>query len=643
MKSRTSFYNKTLLRKNITRFAPLWGIYQLCLLVGLGLMYMEADNRIVNFWFASNMAQCIQVMGLVNLFFAPLTAMLLFGDLFNPRMSNALHAMPLRRETLFLTNVFSGLLFSLVPTAVMALLSIPLLMGTVVHNAWQIAILWYIGTNLEFVCYFGMAVFCIFCAGNKLGFAALYAVLNGGAYLAYAIADMLYTPMLYGVVTPDNLVEKLTPIANMLDDTFVEVANYHDMVQLFQGRMNEAVADFWVDENFYTLIVFALVGIAFMVLGLVLYRKRNLECAGDAVAVRWLAPVFQVTAAVAGTAMAVICLEMFFYSLMRKHDLILYGLAFCGMMVGWFAGRMILERSTRVFQLKNWLGLSILAVIFTVSLTMTHFDVFGIETWTPRADKVASVDLDYGSIELTEEEDIAEIIRLQEMALEDRLEEYGSYPARYIDSLPSVSHVTMPENGFDYGDEEREGEYDYNEPHYETDHVYITYRMDSGREVTRRYYIWASFEEGEIMKDLTSRWDHVWHEARMGYEDEIDFSRIQDFDVEGQRLPKEQMTEETALSLIEAIKADCEAHTMAPNGVYHTGWFRYELDDPYNQIDDEYVYDRSLYIRIDTYTGPGKDITGVRFRVYPDSENTVKWLQERDLLGRFEIVEQREY
>lgn len=642
MKSRTSFFNRTLFRKNATRFAPLWGVYLLCLLIGLGLMYMESDRRIVNFWFASYMAQCIQVMGLVNLFFAPLVAMLLFGDLFNGRMCNALHAMPLRRETLFLTNVVSGLMFSLIPTAVMALLSIPLLAATVVHNAWQIAILWYIGTNLEFICFFGMAVFCIFCSGNRLGFVAVYAVLNGGAFLIYSIVNQLYTPMLYGVVTPDNLVEKLTPIAQMLDDTFVEVANYHDMVELFEGRMSEAVADFWVDEHYYTLIVLALVGIVFMGLGLVLYRKRDLECAGDAVAVRWMAPVFQTVAAIAGLAAAVLCLEMFFYS-MSKKEVILYSLAFCGMVVGWFAGKMLLERSTRVFRLKNWIGLGAMAAVFVVSLTLTKFDVFGVEDWTPRADKVASVDIGYGSIELTEEEDIAKVIRLQEMALEDRLEDYGSYPARYIDSLPSVSHVTWPENGFDYGDEEHEGEYDYNEPHYEVDHVVITYRMDSGKEVTRRYYIWASFEEGEIIKEFLSRWDNVWRDARLGYEDEIDFSRIQDFDVDGLRVPKELMTEETVLSLIEAIKADCDEQTMAPNGVYHTGYFRYELDDPYNQIDEEYGYDKSIYIRIDTYTGPGKDITGIQFRVYPDSENTVKWLRERNLLDRFEIVQTREY
>ena len=639
MKLRTSFCNRTLLRKNITRFAPLWGIYQLCLLVGLGLMYMNADNRTVNFWFASYMAQCIQFMGVVNLFFAPLTAMLLFGDLYNPRMCNALHAMPLRRETIFATNMASGLLFSLVPTAVMALLSVPLLAVTVVRNAWQIAFWWFVGTNLQFVCFFGMAVFCIFCAGNRLGFAALYAVLNGGAFLIWSIADMLYTPMLFGVVTPTRLVELLTPVARMVDNTFVEVGNYQDMLILFDGRMEEAVAEFWVDENYFSLFAFGAVGMVFAVLGLVLYRRRDLECAGDAVAVRWLAPVFQVIAAVAGVAVAVLGLEMFFYSLMRNNDMILYGLAVCGLVVGWFAGKMLLERTTRVFRPRNWVGLAAMSCLFIVSLAMTHYDVFGIETWIPRAEKVASVDIGYGSMELTEEEDIAAVIRLQEMALEDRLQEYGRYPVRYIDSLPSVSGVTMPEGGFDYGDGEREGEYSYNEPHYETDHVYITYTLDSGREVTRRYYVWASFEEGQILKEFYSRWENIWWDARLGYVDEIDFSRVQDFDVNGIRVSKELMTEESVLSLIEAIQADCGDRTMAPNSVYHTGYFRYEIDDPYGQIEEEYGYDTALYIRIDTYTGKGKETTGAHFQVYADSENTVRWLRERGLLDRYEIVE----
>lgn len=122
MKSKTSFFNKTVFKKNLTRFAPVMAVYTLCLILGMMMLYQNNEEMGRTFWFASRIAGNLQLMGLVNLLFAPLCAMLLFGDLYNSRMCNALHAMPMRRETLFLTNVVSGLLFSMIPTAVMALL-----------------------------------------------------------------------------------------------------------------------------------------------------------------------------------------------------------------------------------------------------------------------------------------------------------------------------------------------------------------------------------------------------------------------------------------------------------------------------------------------------------------------------------------
>ena len=632
MKLRTSFCNKTLLRKNIARFAPIWGLYQIFLLIGLGLMYMEANNGIINFWFASYMAQCIQVMGLVNLFFAPAVASLLFGDLFNSRMCNALHAMPLRRETVFVTNVASGLLFSLVPTAVMALLSIPLLMGTVVHNAWQIAVLWFVGTNLEFVCYFGMAVFCIFCTGSRLGFTALYALLNGGAYLIFVIVDMLYTPMLYGVVTPTRLVELLTPIANLVDETFVEVGSYHDMLTLFEGRLWEATADFWVKEAYCGLPVYGLVGLVFLVLGLLLYRRRDLECAGDAVAVKWLAPVFQLAAAIAGGAMAALCLEMFFYSLFRT-DITLYAMALCGMAVGWFLGRMVLERTTRVFRLRSWVGLGILTAFFAVSLVLTRFDVFGSARWTPNPEDVSSVTLSVsGEIVLTEQEDIEQMIRLQELALEDQLEQSGRYPASYVESFGTFSGIPYPEEGFSYG----EGGYDEMESHYSADWISLTYQMADGREVVRRYTVWTDFEEGEIIREYASRWETVWKQVSYNSEAEPDFTRIHDMTVNGGRVPRELMTPGAVEQLLDAIRADCEARTMTQDSYYHTGRFKIPTEDPY--AEQGFYYNTCIYVDITTYAEGQKDLMGVYFQIFADSENTLRWLEEQGVLD-CEVVE----
>ena len=46
MPSKTSFFNKTTFRKDLTRFFPLWGLYALCLLLGLVLIMDEREK----FW-----------------------------------------------------------------------------------------------------------------------------------------------------------------------------------------------------------------------------------------------------------------------------------------------------------------------------------------------------------------------------------------------------------------------------------------------------------------------------------------------------------------------------------------------------------------------------------------------------------------
>ena len=53
MPSKTSFFNKTTFRKDLTRFFPLWGLYTLCLLLGLVLIMDEREK----FWIANNFAQ----------------------------------------------------------------------------------------------------------------------------------------------------------------------------------------------------------------------------------------------------------------------------------------------------------------------------------------------------------------------------------------------------------------------------------------------------------------------------------------------------------------------------------------------------------------------------------------------------------
>lgn len=630
MKSKTSFFNKTVFKKNLTRFAPVMAVYTLCLILGMMMLYQINEEMGRTFWFASRITGNLQLMGLVNLLFAPLVAMLLFGDLYNSRMCNALHAMPMRRETLFLTNVVSGLLFSMIPTAVMALLSVPLLNATIVENAWQTALLWYVGTNLQFITFFGVAIFSVFCTGNRFAMAVVYAVLNGGAFILYYIINTLYTPMLFGVVTPDRWVSLLTPVADMTNGDYVAIEDFHQLSLRFYGRESEMVAAFSVDGGKFTsLLIYAAVGIVFAIVGLLLYRKRNLECAGDAIAFPILQPLFQLVCAVGVGTLVVMGVETVLAYKIGAGMSMLYLLLFCGGAAGWFGAKMLLKRTTRVFQLRSWIGLGLLTAMVAVTLVATHFDVLGIEDRIPDVEDVSSVTLNFDGLELTDEEDIRRITTLHAMALEDRIESYGDYPLAYIlHREEKEKHPVMPEGGFVYG----EGGYNADGPMLTTDDITIYYKLKNGCTMTRNYNIWANLDEGKIVKEYASRWEQVWKQSRCGYQDGFNPEDITSINIGDMTLHEYQITPELVESLLAAVKADCDERTMTQRSAYHLGYFW-----DYDKYNEEYYKTKSLTISLwgenDVYA------TGAYLSVFADSAHTLEWMREHDCLTE-EVVEE---
>ena len=605
MKSKTSFCNGTAVRKDLTRFAPLWILYTLCLLLGLALLYVSDDNK---FWFANNIGELIHGSSLINLFYAPLVAMLLFGDLFNSRMCNALHAMPLKRGCWFGSHIVAGLLFNLIPTAIFCALSAPLLARTCVVGGEWIALWAFWGMNLNYLCFFGLAVCSVFCAGNRFGMAAIYALFNGGAFIFYFFIDTIYTPMLYGVVTPVTLAELLTPVSRLAQNVCLEMDAWGDLTQRYGADLDAIQAHFWlVPEGWIRLGIWTAVGILFMLLGRLLYSKRKLECAGDAMAFRIFEPIFQICIAICSAAFGALVLSAFFG---YRQQSLQFLFVFCGLVIGWFAGKIIIHRTARVFRFKNWLGLAALTAVLAGTLGLAYFDVFGIETWIPNPEDVRSVTFGYStyrgmSEELTDKEDIAQVIRLQELALEDRLEDSDTF---------------IQVNGILYSREEAEelGLLDQGEYRY-TATIMIHYTLNNGRLVQRLYTVWCDGEEAEITKEYLSRWEVVSYASYYG---EVGTMAIWGeepgsdifINIDGYTMAANQ---EDVDSLLAAIRADCDARTMTQRSSFHNGHFSYT---------DEYgnsLTTRSIYVEFSTENGKSGS-----FSIFADSENTLKWLQE---------------
>lgn len=617
MRSKTSCFNRTVFRKNLMRFAPVWGVYTLCLVVGILLIY---GNGGINkrFYFAYHMADMVTIMALVNLFYAPIVAQLLFGDLYNSRMCNMLHAFPLRRESWFLTNVLSGLTFSLVPTAIMALLSFPLLAGSIFEGAMSLSWWIFLASNLQFICFFGMALFCVMVVGNRFTMLAAYGLLNAGAAIAWWLINTVYTPMLYGVITPTQLMENLTPLQHMVNKPYIQITtDLYQLRELFGDDLKGAIASYTITENWWRLWVLAGVGVVFSLLGLVLYKIRDLECAGSAVAFPILRPVFQVCCAIFVAAAA----QFFLYNFLgmyQRNFLILT----VGLVTGWFIGKMLTEHTTRVFNVKNCIGLAALAAVCAVSLWLTNVDIFHIETRLPDAEKISYVQ--FGGRKFTEAEDIDNLLRLHADALEHRAESYGTYVLvdgewiQYIDTNADRIDEENPNNQYTY-----------------VDSISLTYELENGKIIRRRYYVWMDTkymdsEAGRIAKSYMTQWDSVNYPTitidgeehkRLDLILENPKAFYVDY-VEQGDWQEELATRENLNSLIAAIKADCAAGNMAQNYVYHSGSFRVENE-----------YSETGYNMISEI---GISISGEKYSwwvsVYPDSAHTLKWLEDHDLL-----------
>jgi len=609
MQSRTSFFNGAVFRKNLGRFAPVMALDTLLIVIMIMMTWSRAGDANQSYYFMGQAGGLFSLMGVVNLVYAAVVAQLLFGDLFSSRMCNALHALPLRRECWFVTNVVSGLAYSLIPTAVGTLLLLPLLARTIFVGAWKVAFFFFLATNLEFICFFGLAVFSVMMVGSRITMIAGYGLLNFGAPICYWLVNSVYTPLLFGVVTPTSLAEKLFPVQYMLNN-FVNV----DDVKVFDdfGRMMPNVqATYSLGEAWHSIGWLALAGVVFTLAALILYKNRNLECAGDAVCSRKLIPVFQVLSAL----FVAVAAEFFlteFVGISDGQEYLKYVLLFCGLLVGWFAGKMLVERSAQVFQPRSFAGLAILAVVLAVSMGLTKLDILGIDDRIPAQEDVAKVTLNYEGGSFEDPSDIAKILRVQKLALEDRLP-YAQGTAFVLENGEYV-HISSSQAAYwQEGDPVPQQRL--------RDDIALTYTLKNGKTIRRHYSFWTDSEQGQIVKDFMSRWDSVNSDKTYINGELVEtlplvMEGVNELYCSTTRKNDRNFTREQAEELIAAIQADCAAGHMAQRSQYHDGVFQSV------GVYGEAAEDDSIYLSI------GSLNNNWTVAIYTDCANTIQWLQD---------------
>ncbi len=483
MRSKTSCFNGTLFRKNLSRYWPLWGLasfggalFPLAMLVNL--LHSGFD-----FWTPLETTQAYyNVLSygvpVISIVYAVLCAMAVWNYLYNARSVGLMHTLPIRREGLFVTNVLSGLVMMAIPYAVTGVLIVlvSFLYGGFEPVGVLVTIL---GVAGESIFFFGLATFCAFIVGNVFMLPALYGLLNFLAVLTDFTVNLLAQGFCFGLNSSySGTVEWLSPVVYLMQQVRPNSIYQEELVQ--HGVYGLYPTDVLTEvhlENGWLIAVYAAVGVVLLMLAWLLYRRRRSESAGDVVAVNWMKPVFRYGwAAFSAILGGRLLYALFWKSFQNGPYFTVLPMVLCmivGGAIGFYAASMLLAKTLRVFR-STWKGMLAVALGCIALCTAMEFDVFGVVRRVPAADSVKQVNIyaagsNYYLTPGQDDELIEEVRALHQAIISDK--DYA------------LTAASAASEAYSSADGEIPGAYA---------NVRFTYTLNSGLKVERQYDLYLT-------------------------------------------------------------------------------------------------------------------------------------------------------
>lgn len=398
MQSKTSFFNRTLFRKNLSRYWPLWGFASFVGFLAPAALLVRviqsgetsvAPLRVREIYYYL-VADAVPI---VSIAYAILCAMAVWSYLYNARSVGMMHSLPIRREGLFLTNLLSGLAMMAIPYLVAGGLGTLLFACCGGFDAWGTlaTILAVIGQSVTF---FGLATFCAFLTGNIFALPVLYFLLNFLAPLGDWLCNLFARGFLFGFTADySGTVDFLCPMVYLTQRLYVnsEYETVRDSALEYQNRLTSVTL-----ENAWLIAAYAAAGLVFLALAYLLYRRRESERAGDVVAVRVFRPVFRFGVAALSALLGGRLLYALLWESFQAGDTFTpVPLAICLIvagLIGYYAASMLLAKSLRVFRGSAVGALCLVAACVAFCAGM-RYDLFGIERRIPDQNEITQLEI----------------------------------------------------------------------------------------------------------------------------------------------------------------------------------------------------------------------------------------------------------
>ena len=639
MRSKTSCFNGTLFRKNLSRYWPLWGLASFGGAMFPLAMLLELLHNGFRFWSPLETRQAYYTVlsygvPVISIVYAILCAMAVWSYLYNARSVGMMHTLPIRREGLFVTNVLSGLTMMAIPYAVtgVLLVLVSLLFGGFEPVGVLVTVLGVMGESLFF---FGLATFCAFIVGNVFMLPALYGLLNFIAVLTDFMVNLLAQGFCFGLNSSySGTVEWLSPVVYLVQKISPNSTYETQWVtdRLGGQRYETSVLTSVTLENGWLIAAYAAAGAALLGLAWLLYRRRRSESAGDVVAVGWMKPVFRygcaVYAAILGGRLLYALLWDSFQSGRYFTVLPMILCMIAGGAIGYYAASMLLAKTPRVFK-TTWKGMLAVALGCAALCGAMKCDLFGVVRRVPAPDSVKLVNVYAAGSNyyLTPGKDdalIEKVRTLHQTIIDDK---------DYIMSTAEGRSVYM---------ETEEGSYTIGAPASEivstsvssfaNTSVRFTYTLNSGLKVERRYNLYLT----QNRMDQKDTYDHLLDQLINSQEMRQKRIRWRDegFQLDGAWIDtwrdySDLSSREVGL-ILDAVAKDAENGDW---GVYN--WFQADNDaDSYEiQIHFQYKLPESQFDR--TYDA-------IQVNVKEGMTETIRALKDLKLITDADLVTNRE-
>lgn len=474
MNAKTSCFNKKIYTKNLIQGLPFILLMSaLLILVLISAISSEQSFYVYENYSHSKCNQILQYtlytyscdgsMKAVMACYSFLCGIFVFRYLYNKKLCGTIHAFPLTRTGLFLSNTLSGL----------TMLVTPFILTAVVLSGYMLILgygishipLWLVVMTGYCLIFFALAVLTAMVTAHMIAAPIIYGFFNFGFIISQVLIQSLISVFYFGLDSEIN-------------HNFFILTPFAYLVEKLHAVNNSTTAPSFTTAGIKGIILYSIIAVFITGLSLLLYRKRQLETQGDPVVFRKLQTVLlYISTTLCAVVMTIILFEVFHrtnsYYITNTALAIMIVLFLVCSIIAYFVLTMLLKKTTHVFHEKHR-GIIVYTGVMLFAILAVRLDIFHIEGNVPDAKDIASIELyfnGYNSV-FENKENIETITQLHKAIIDKK-------------ALILTESDSVTENSSTY-----------------STGISIDYTLKNGKTLNRYYYIIGETPlQGEI-KDL---------------------------------------------------------------------------------------------------------------------------------------------